>query len=360
MFIDDDGTAHMTDDRLLEPLALLGGQAARDAVRQGLARWLYGGPVAFTLARLWRGYRDAGLVRADDIPAAWDDVVMRVSQPCPAAGLPDRALVMGIVNVTPDSFSDGGRHMAVDRALAAAAQMVAQGAAVIDVGGESTRPGAARVTVEEEWARVAPVIAAIRGDARTRDTIISIDTRHALVMERALAAGADVINDVSALMHDAAAAEVVARAGCPVILMHMRGTPETMNDHAVYTDVALDVVRELRQRVERAVAAGIARDRIMVDPGIGFAKTASQNMQLLARLPLLANLGCRVVLGVSRKRFVGQVSGVADAAGRDPASMAASLPGLVFPNTIVRVHDVGVMMQGLKIWQGLDHATEVR
>ncbi|MBE7618414.1 dihydropteroate synthase [Komagataeibacter sp. FXV2] len=348
------------DDRLLEPLGLLSGQAAADAVRLGMARWLCGGPVAFSLARLWRGYRDTGLVPVGAIPPGWEDVLARVCAPLGAAGLPDGARVMGIVNATPDSFSDGGRHLAADRALVTAADMLAQGATVIDIGGESTRPGAARVTPGQEWERIAPVIAALRNDARTRGAVISIDTRHASVMERALAAGADAINDVSALMHDPAAVAVVARAGCPVMLMHMRGTPETMNDHATYADVAVDVVRELRDRVDHAVAAGVARDRIMVDPGIGFAKTAAQNMELLARLPLLANLGCRVVLGVSRKRFVGQVTGIADAALRDPGSMAASLPGLVFANTILRVHDVGVMMQGLKIWQGLDCARQVR
>ncbi len=350
----------MTDDRLLEPLGLLSGPAAADAVRLGVARWLCGGPAAFTLARLWRGYRDMGLVRVDALPPGWDDVLARVCAPLGAAGLPDGARVMGIVNVTPDSFSDGGRHLVVDHAVAAAVDMLAQGAVFLDIGGESTRPGAARVTPAQEWDRIAPVITALRNDARTCNAVISVDTRHALVMGHALAAGVDAINDVSALMHDPAAAAVVAHAGCPVMLMHMRGTPETMNDHATYTDVAVDVVRELRERIDHAVAVGVARGRIMVDPGIGFAKTAAQNMELLARLPLLANLGCRVVLGVSRKRFVGQVTGVADAASRDPGSMAASLPGLVFANTILRVHDTGTMMQGLKIWQGLDCTQQVR
>ncbi|WP_306301743.1 dihydropteroate synthase, partial [Komagataeibacter kakiaceti] len=203
----------------------------------------------------------------------WADVVERVSAPPPDAGLPPGAQVMGIINVTPDSFSDGGRHYDVWAALESIQQMHAAGCRLIDIGGESTRPGAPPVWVEEEWRRIGPVIIAMRARSALDDMRISVDTRQAMVMDRALAAGADIINDVSALTYDPQARAVVARHGCPVVLMHMRGTPATMGRHTVYEDVAVDVTRELRQRVDEAVAAGIARTRILVDPGIGFAKT---------------------------------------------------------------------------------------
>ncbi|NVN41482.1 dihydropteroate synthase, partial [Ameyamaea chiangmaiensis] len=288
-------------------------------------------------------------VAAPDIPADWRPERERVTGGPPDATLPPGALVMGILNATPDSFSNGGQHAQADDAIAAGRRMLAAGATILDIGGESTRPGAQPLPPGEEWRRVGPVIAGLRGAGG----LISVDTRHAEVMARALEAGADVINDVSALAHDPDAAPMLARHTTPVILMHMRGTPETMNALAVYDDVAVDVVRELGARVAIAEDAGIARDRILVDPGFGFAKDAAQNITLLRRLPILANLGCRVLVGTSRKRFIGQITGVARADDRDPGTLAATLPGLDLPGALLRVHAVEPMIQALRVWQAL-------
>ena len=276
-------------------------------------------------------------------------ILDRIVAPLPNAGLPPGPLVMGILNVTPDSFSDGGRHLDPSHAVAAGMLMVEQGAALVDVGGESTRPQAAPVSPEEELARILEIVRRLAGQG----VAVSVDTRHASTMRAALAAGAQVVNDVSALAHDPEAAVVVAAAACPVVLMHMRGTPQTMAGLGTYGDVAVEVVRELAKRIEAAVQAGIARDRILVDPGIGFAKDADRNLALLRRLPLLANLGCRVMLGVSRKGFIGQIASEPDPAARLPGSLAASLPALALPGSILRVHDVAATVQALRVWQAV-------
>ncbi|BAK83745.1 dihydropteroate synthase [Komagataeibacter medellinensis] len=342
------------DNPLIEPLALLRGSAAQQAVAAGQARWLAGGPHAYALARLLGGDGAGRIVPACMIAPHWAEAALRVSLPAPDAGLPPGPQVMGIINVTPDSFSDGGQHYRVRPALESIQAMYAAGCRIVDIGGESTRPGAPAVSVDEEWRRIGPVIRAVRDCSTLADLRLSIDTRQASVMDRALDAGADVINDVSALTHDPAARTVVARHGCPVMLMHMRGTPATMAAHAEYEDVAVDVLREISVRVDEAVAAGIDRARILVDPGIGFAKTMADNLNLLARLPLLANLGCRVVVGVSRKRMLGEICHEPDALLRDPATVAASLSAMVFPHPVLRVHNVGAMMQAVQVSQGLD------
>jgi len=182
---------------------------------------------------------------------------------------------------------------------------------------------------------------------------VSVDTRNAATMEAVLRAGAVLINDVAALAHDPDAARIVAASGQPVALMHMRGTPATMNDHARYRDVAVEVVRELAARIEDAVSAGIRRDRILVDPGIGFAKDAAQNAEMLRRLPILAALGCRVLLGVSRKRFVGEITGVSTPRDRVSGSVVAALPGLALPGTILRVHDVAETRQAVLVAEAI-------
>ncbi|GAA4501990.1 dihydropteroate synthase [Gluconacetobacter tumulicola] len=335
--------------RLLEPTGLVFGQDAHGAVEAGLAHWLAGGPAAFTLARLIDGDA-ARMVRAADVPADWLDVLARVTAPLPSADLAPGPQVMGILNVTPDSFSDGGRHFGAEAAIRAGIAMITAGAGLLDIGGESTRPGSVVVTPEEEWARIAPVLAELRLQS---DVALSVDTRNAGTMSASLGAGAALINDISALLHDPYALAVVADAGCPVVLMHMRGTPQTMQQFATYDDVAVDVTRELAARIDEAVANGIARDRIIVDPGIGFAKNAAQNIEMMRRLPILANLGCRVLLGTSRKRVLGEMAGVPVASDRDPATIASSLPGLELGNTILRVHNVPAMMQALRVWQGL-------
>ena len=337
--------------RLVEPLGLLDGAVALDAMRAGLALPLAGGPLGFTLARLIEDGGSSPPMPVAAIPSDWVSTVERVTRRRPTwAGLPpNRPAVMGILNVTPDSFSDGGSHGDAAAAIAAGLAMAAAGADIVDVGGESTRPGAAPVSPEVEQARVLPVIRALAG----RGLRMSIDTRNAATMRAALDAGAAVVNDISGLSRDPAAAPLVASRGCPVVLMHMRGEPATMNIHATYDDVAITVTRELAERVAAAERAGIAVERIVIDPGIGFAKNSIHNLELLRRLPLLLNLGCRVLLGVSRKSFIGKLSGVAQAGGRDAGSLAAGLYSVARSASILRVHDVAGTVQALRVWGAL-------
>jgi dihydropteroate synthase len=253
--------------------------------------------------------------------------------------------VMGILNVTPDSFSDGGAFSEVERAVAHARQMVAEGAALIDVGGESTRPGALPVSEEEECRRVLPVVRRLKEELGVP---VTIDTRRASVAREALEAGADAVNDVSAL-DDPAMGGVVAAFGAGVVLMHMRGTPQSMQSLANYTDVAGEVSRELSGALERALSAGIARESIVVDPGIGFAKTSEQNLELLARLGELKALGWPVLLGVSRKAFLGALLGGVPPEQRDGATAAACVLGLMQGARIFRVHDVRGVREALVV-----------
>ena len=333
---------------LIEPVGILHGRAAATAVGQGLALPLQGGASAFTLVRLL-GQSASPILTLAQVPPPWQEALRRVAEAPAMAGLADGPLVMGILNATPDSFSDGGRYLDAHGAIEAGLGMIAAGAAIIDIGGESTRPNAALVDPEAEQARVLPVLAGLRGQG----ALISIDTRNASTMRLALEAGADLINDVSALSHDPEAVGVLAAYDCPVVLMHMRGTPATMAGLAQYEDVAVEVVRELDQHIEQAMHAGIARSRIIVDPGIGFAKDAAHNLELLRRLPVLANLGCRVLLGTSRKGFIGQVAGVVKAVDRGPGSIVTSLPALALPGCILRVHDVPAMRQAMQLWQAI-------
>ncbi len=256
---------------------------------------------------------------------------------------------MGILNVTPDSFSDGGDALAVDDAIQAGRRMIAEGAAILDIGGESTRPGAMPVAPEEEQRRVLPVVAALAGQG----AMISIDTRNAGTMAAALDNGATIVNDVSALAHDPNAARLAAERKCPVVLMHMRGTPATMQKFAAYDDIASEVVAELASRIAAAEAAGVDRANIVVDPGIGFAKTAGQNIELLQRLPALLGLGCRVMVGVSRKSFIGTLGGAAGPKQRMGGSLAAALFALKQGASILRVHDVAATVQAVHVWRTL-------
>ncbi|HSF64225.1 MAG TPA: dihydropteroate synthase [Paracoccaceae bacterium] len=258
--------------------------------------------------------------------------------------------LMGILNVTPDSFSDGGLLDGVAGALERARVMARQ-ADILDIGGESTRPGATPVPVAEEIARTVPVIRAIR-DAGIA-TPISIDTRNAAVARAALDAGADMVNDVSALTHDPDMAAVVAEAGVPVCLMHAQGDPQTMQNDPRYGDVLAEVMDFLAARVEAATAAGIARDRIVIDPGIGFGKTAAHNITLLQGLAAFHGLGLPVLLGASRKRFIGTITGVDRAADRVAGSVAVALHAAAQGAQILRVHDVSETRQALSMWQAL-------
>lgn len=263
---------------------------------------------------------------------------------------PDRPAIMGVLNVTPDSFSDGGQHDGANCAIEHGMEMAEQGADVIDVGGESTRPGASPVPEAMELDRVLPVIEGLV--AASCSVPISIDTRNAGVARAALAAGAQIFNDVSALSHDPESPAIAASAGA-VCLMHAQGDPQTMQYAPAYDDVLLDVYDYLESRVTAAEVAGIPRTRLIVDPGIGFGKTLTHNVTLIRGLALFQTLGCPVMLGVSRKRFIGTITGEDVAARRGPGSIAAGLAGLDAGASILRVHDVAETVQAVRMWQAL-------
>jgi dihydropteroate synthase len=270
----------------------------------------------------------------------------------PIAGMGmERPRIMGILNLTPDSFSDGGLFDDPDLALDRAEALIAAGAEILDIGGESTRPGAQEVPEDEEIERTAPVIAALRDMGF--DAPVSIDTRKALVADAAVEAGADMFNDVSALEFDPEMAELAAITGLPICLMHAQGLPETMQDDPDYADVLLDVYDYLEERVALAEAQGIARDKIVVDPGIGFGKTLGHNLALLAGLSLFHGLGCAVLLGVSRKRFIGEIGQAPEAQARAPGTLAVTLAALGQGVQIHRVHDVADIAQGMRLWQAM-------
>jgi len=258
----------------------------------------------------------------------------------------DQPLVAGILNVTPDSFSGDGDHA---DPIAAGVAMAAAGAALIDVGGESTRPGAALVWEGDEIARVEPVV---RGLNRA-GTLVSIDTRKAAVMEAALAAGAGIVNDVAALLWDDRALEVVAKAGCPVVLMHSPDPAKGPHGEGKYGNVLTDVFDWLEARIAAAVAGGVDRAKIIVDPGIGFGKSLQDNLALLNGLAIFHGLGCPVMLGASRKRMIGALSNEAPADQRLSGSLTLALKGAEVGVQLLRVHDVAETVQALKVWRGL-------
>lgn len=329
----------------LEPLALLQGPVAFSAMRDGLALPLQGGPFAFSLVREPAG---AILPPPEEHPA-----LERLTRPLlPFAGIERhraRPLVMGIVNCTPDSFSGDGLGAGHEAAIAQGHAMLEAGADILDIGGESTRPNAPPVAPEEEQAHILPVIRALAKAAP-----VSVDTRHARTMAAALEAGAEIVNDVSALRHDPEAIGIIAQARCPVILMHMRTLdPRTMQKEVRYEDVALEVARFLEGRVATLEALGIPRGRICVDPGLGFGKRVEDNLSLVARLPLLANLGCTILVGASRKSFIGRISGVAEAGRRQAGSLAMALAAAAHGAHILRVHDVAETVQALKCFEAL-------
>ena len=351
----------------LRPLSFLNGKDAAAAVAAGQGAWLAGGPAAFTFVELilrrsptdaarrivpvsaWPSVLDPLPPAArDDAARIWD----RLVTPRPPLALPGgRELdlstmrVMGIVNVTPDSFSDGGRHLDPARALDAARRMAAAGADILDIGGESTRPGSDAVPADEEQRRVLPVIRQAAG----LGAAISLDSRNAATMAAGVDAGAEIINDVSALTHDPQALGVAARLGVPVILMHALGDPKTMQDDPRYDDVLLDVHDYLAGRIAAAERAGIPRSRIVVDPGIGFGKTLEHNLALLGGLALFHGLGCPILLGVSRKSFIGRITGIADPAARLPGSLAVAVEAARQGVQIIRVHDVAETVQALAV-----------
>ena len=259
--------------------------------------------------------------------------------------------VMGILNVTPDSFSDGGKHNSQEQAVAYALQMIADGATVIDIGGESTRPGALLVEVEEEIRRVVPVVE----ELAQHNVIISIDTSQPEVMRKAVQAGAHIWNDVRALTRPNALI-TAAELDIPVIIMHMRGEPTTMNNLNQYSEVTQDVMGELQHRINAALAVGIKSENIMIDPGFGFAKNAQQNLKLLQEFHLLTSLGYPILSALSRKRFIGEVLDESNAQNRVVGSVAAHLLSIQQGACMVRVHDVKATSDAIKIWQAMNCA----
>lgn len=261
-----------------------------------------------------------------------------------------RPLVMGILNLTPDSFSDGGMYLAHEAALAQARAMIGEGADILDLGAESTRPGAEPIAAQVEIDRLIPLIEAIRAESGVR---LSVDTMKPAVARAAIAAGAGIWNDVTALAYAPDSLETAAALGCDVVLMHMKGDPRTMQAQAAYDDVVAEVVLELAGRAKAALAAGVAHERIWLDPGLGFAKhPTAHNLPLLARLETIVGLGFPVLLGASRKSFIGALDG-SPAADRLGGSVAAALWGANTGVAAVRVHDVGPTVQALKVWAAI-------
>ena len=317
---------------------------------------LAGGWARFTDMDVVQRHADGGYsicrMGLDDLLQAADDrnlasaVMDRLLAPRdPFAGLSMTApRLMGILNVTPDSFSDGGRHNAPARAIAAARAMQDAGAAIIDIGGESTRPEAAPVTRNQELARVLPVLAGLRDSG----AVLSIDTRHAEVMRRAVAGGAGIINDVGALRGDGAV-DAAAAAGVPVVMMHMQGTPETMQADPQYGFAPVEILEFLEARIQAAEAAGIPRALMAIDPGYGFGKTVTHNLQLINWTAMLHMLGVPILIGASRKSSIAKISAGEDADQRLPGSLALAMAALRQGAQMLRVHDVGETMQAVKV-----------
>ena len=351
----------------IRPLGFIVGEAAREAVAAGWALPLGGSTAAFTACEIWR--RGAQATARTVVPAAdlagWLDrqpseMSARAARtrdrllapPSWPVGLPRRRpLIMGVVNVTPDSFSDGGQFVEPAAAIAHGLRLRADGADIVDVGGESTRPGAAAIAVEEELRRVIPVVEAL---ARA-GVLVSIDTRNGAVMRAAVAAGAGMINDISALRHDPESLAAAGGSGVPVVLMHSQGEPATMQVQPTYDMAPLDVFDHLAARVQAWIDAGFERSRLLIDPGIGFGKTAEHNLEILSQLGLYLGMGLPILLGVSRKSFIGRIAGGAPPIERLPGSLAAGLWGLAAGAAVLRVHDVAATQQALAVWHALEH-----
>lgn len=347
------------------PLATLGGPPAASAIAGGQGWSLAGGSLAFTACSLlWR--EDRQVIEAvapfpellDWSEAEGEAVAHHVGarlaaaarKRAPFAGLAmDRPHIMGIVNVTPDSFSDGGAHFDLGAAIAHGLRLRDAGADILDVGGESTRPGAAEIGPDEEMRRVLPVVKALA----EAGAVVSVDTRHAAVMGAAVDHGAAIINDITALTGDPEALAVAASSGAAVVLMHMQGDPHSMQHDPQYDFAPLDIYDYLAERLAACRQAGIPTERLCVDPGIGFGKTVEHNVQTLARLGLYHALGVPLLLGVSRKSFIGKLSAGEPPIERLAGSLAAGLAGLDAGAQILRVHDVAQTAQALAVWKAM-------
>ena len=354
----------MAEEKLyLRPIGFLYGPPADAAVEDGLALPLAGGPIAFTqavliegdAARSQRRLLTAGTL-AEGTDADLAALLARVTHPRPPfAGLDlTRPTLMGIVNVTPDSFSDGGLYDETEGAVAHAAALAADGATIVDIGGESTRPGADTVADDDELSRVVPVLEQLKGSP----AVISIDTRKSAVARAAAKAGGKILNDVSALTYDPACLDVAVNEEMDLVLMHAQGEPKTMQDNPTYDDVVLEVFDYLEARIEACEAAGVPRARIAADPGLGFGKTLAHNLALLANISLFHGLGVPLLIGASRKRFIGGVGQEKDPKSREPGSHAAAIASAAQGAQAFRVHDVAGTSQALGVWRASMFGTE--
>ena len=348
----------MARDFYLNPTGLLYGATAQDAIIATSAGRLAGGDIGFlavevwqnssgTMARELRSYDD---LRASNEAAVVDALALLEGERSTALK-PGHSgpLIMGVVNVTPDSFSDGGDFLDEKAAVAHGRALAAAGADILDIGGESTRPGAESISIDDELARVLPVVEGLRSLSRP----LSIDTRKPKVMRQAVAKGAQIINDVSALTFDENSCEVARELDRPVVLMHAQGDPRCMQDNPQYENVVPEVFDWLADRMAVAEAAGIKRANLLVDPGIGFGKNLRHNLELLANLAFFHGLGVPIVLGASRKRFIGELGDVKEARQRVPGSIAAALKAAASGIQIIRVHDVVETRQALKVGRAI-------
>jgi dihydropteroate synthase len=354
-------------DRLwLRPFGLITGHAAVDAVAAGHARPLTGPSLAFSLVAalsLGSDRRPISMTSTITELELWiagvgarftqrvrEQLALLSAPRPPWAGFDlNSPILMGVINVTPDSFSDGGQWFDTERAVAHGRALLTAGADIIDVGGESTRPGARELPPGEEIERIEPVVRALAESG----AVVSIDTRHKAVMEAALDAGARIVNDVSALTHDAESAALVARRGASVVLMHMRGDPRTMQRDPVYHSPLIEVLEFLKGRIEACIAAGIPGQHIAIDPGIGFGKLVPHNLELLSGIASFHTLGCGIVLGVSRKSTIARLSGSEPPQARLPGSLAAALSAVQQGVQVLRVHDVAETRQALAVWRAI-------
>ncbi len=351
---------HQDDKIYLRPSGLVNLADHGALIETGEVVPLAGGPIGFSWIEIIHRRRNGQITkefsRASDLNSVRDlvgeqRITHLIETRKPLLDLTwARPRIMGVLNVTPDSFSDGGRFTSVEDAAASARAMFEAGADIVDIGGESTRPRAEPVEPQEELRRVMPVFNALNGDTNHN---LSIDTRKAEIMKAAIDAGARLINDISALTYDADSLSVAARSQVPIVLMHTQGDPASMQDNPNYNDVLLDVYDYLEERINACEAAGIPRERLIVDPGIGFGKSVEHNLRLFGGLCLFHGLGCAVLLGASRKSFIGYLHGGAASDQRLGGSLAAVLVGAAQGVQLFRVHDVRETHQTVTVLQGI-------
>ncbi|HEY7749262.1 MAG TPA: dihydropteroate synthase [Aestuariivirgaceae bacterium] len=349
----------------IRPMGLLAGEDADAAVAQGTAGRIGGGGIAFALVeliiregpRIERAHRSFREVSSSRESSIGEKLGLILEPRTAVAGVDmTQASIMGIINVTPDSFSDGGEAARKEDAIARGIEFAKDGAAIIDVGGESTRPGSDGISIDEERCRVLTVISELGG----RGLKVSIDTRKPQIMEEAVKAGAAMINDVTALRFDPESRRTAAKLKRPVCLMHAQGDPKTMQNNPVYEDVVLDVFDELQDLIEKAVSAGLPRGLLLADPGIGFGKTYRHNLEILQKLSVYHGLGVPLVVGASRKAFIGAITGEPAGKARAHGSVGMAIAAAGQGAQILRVHDVKATSQALKAWRAATEPSALR